>query len=122
MTDVQWATLRPILQDLTDRIARIEQFLAASGLQAPTQPGQFTDSMPNSFGTPDTPSMGQVAAAAHGINTGTGPNPQFSGIPDYIVQMARSGQSIQAIKELRDITGMSLREAKATVDQITRGG
>jgi hypothetical protein len=117
MTDVQWATLRPILQDLTDRIARIEQFLAASGLQAPTQPSTpFGDAVPTSFGTPQGPTLGQVAASAHGIDTGA--DIQSMGIPDYIVQMALSGQSIQAIKELRNVTGLSLRDAKAAVDQI----
>ena len=121
MTDVQWATLRPILQDLTDRIARIEQFLAASGLQVPSQPGEFSDAVPGTFATPGDPSLGQVAAAAHGIGAAGGPGPQNFGMPDYIVQMARTGQKIQAIKELRGVTGMSLRDAKFAVDQAARG-
>ncbi len=121
MTDVQWETLRPILQDLTDRIARIEQFLAASGLQAPTQPGQSSDGVPTSFGTPQGTSMGQFAAYAHGVDMGGDPTFQSTGIPDYIVAMAKTGNSIQAIKELRDVTGLGLRDAKAAIDQITRG-
>ena len=107
MTDVQWATLRPILQDLTDRIARIEQFLASSGFEGPasTQPGEFTDAVPGSFGVP----------------MGGNQNPQSMGMPDYIVQMARMGKKIEAIKELRLATGMGLREAKNAVDQAARG-
>jgi ribosomal protein L7/L12 len=117
MTDVQWATLRPILQDLTDRIARIEQFLAASGMQA--RSSEFSDA--TGFAVQDGPSLGQAAASAHGVNVG-GPAVGASGqMPDYIVQMARSGQLIQAIKELRDITGISLKDAKAAVEQAARG-
>ena len=122
MTDVQWATLRPILQDLTDRIARIEQFLAASGLQASApQPGEFSDAVPTSFGTPPGQSIGQAAAAAHGIDLGGDPGSQPPGIPDYILVMAKTGQQIRAIQELRSVTGLSLKEAKATIDQIARG-
>jgi hypothetical protein len=119
MTDVQWATLQPILQDLTDRIVRIEQFLASSGLQAPGQStttfGDTFDAVPNSFGPPPGGTPGQMAAAAHGINVGV-PGPMSNQVPDYIIAIARSNL-IQAVKEYRDITGLGLREAKAAVER-----
>lgn len=34
--EASWADLRPILQNMADPIARIERFLAASGLQSPS--------------------------------------------------------------------------------------
>jgi hypothetical protein len=121
MNEVQWASLRPILQDLADRVARIEQFLASSGLQVSGQPGELSDGVPTAFETPQGASLGQVAAAAHGIDAGGGPAPQMGGLPDYIVQMARTGQTIQAIKEVRSVMGLSLRDAKNLVDQVARG-
>jgi hypothetical protein len=133
--------LRPILQEMADRIARIEQALAAAGLQAPSQPmasfGDVFEAAPASFGaqpgssfgsvgsppaasfgSPPAASLGQVAAAAHGVNLGGDVSPQSGQIPDYIVQLARSGKKIQAIKELRDVSGMGLKEAKDVIDQF----
>lgn len=94
------ADLLPILQDLTARIERIEQFLAASGLQDNSGFAPFNP-LPASFNTPPAPGGGQV--------------------PDYLVMLARSGKQIQAIKELRSLTGMSLKDAKAVIDQVVRG-
>jgi hypothetical protein len=145
--EVQWGSLRPILQEMADRIARIEQALAAAGLQAPSQPmasfGDVFEAAPASFGSQPGPSfgsvgsvgsvgsqpaasfgsqpaasLGQVAAAAHGVNLGGAVSPQSGQIPDYIVQLARSGKKIQAIKELRDVSGMGLKEAKDVIDQF----
>jgi hypothetical protein len=133
--------LRPILQEMADRIARIEQSLAAAGLQAPSQPmTSFADafdaapasfgSQPGasfgsqpaaSFGSQPAASLGQVAAAAHGVNLGGDVSGQSSQVPDYIAQMARSGKKIQAIKELRDVTGMGLKEAKQVIDLVSGG-
>jgi ribosomal protein L7/L12 len=107
--EVQWGALRPILQDLTDRLAHIEQFLAASGLQVPSQPSVAYGSSP-----------GQAAAAAQGISPGGDPSP-FSQVPDHIAALARSGKTIEAIKEYRSATGVSLKEAKAIVEQIAQG-
>jgi hypothetical protein len=132
-SEVQWGSLRPILQEMADRIARMEQALAAAGLQAPSQPmtsiADVFDSAPASFGSqPDASfgsfgsspaaSVGQVAAAAHGVNLGGAVSAQSGQIPDYIVQLARSGQKIQAIKELRNVTGMGLKEAKDVIDRV----
>jgi len=112
-----WADLRPILQDLTARIGRIEQFLAPSGLQV----GSGTsDAMPGSFNPPPTfatpaPIGGPAAAGS------PGPAPGSGLVPDYLLVMARSGKKIQAISELRKVTGMSLKDAKAVIDQALRG-
>ncbi len=38
-----------------------------------------------------------------------------------IAELLSSGRIIQAIKRIRELTGMSLREAKATVDQARSG-
>jgi hypothetical protein len=131
--EVQWGGLRPILQEMADRIARIEQALAAAGLQAPSQPmSSFADAFdaaPASFGSqpgasfgsagsPPAASLGQVAAAAHGVDLGGNVSAQSSQVPDYIVQLARSGKKIQAIKELREVSGMGLKQAKDVIDQM----
>lgn len=125
MTDVEWSSLRPILQDMADRIARIERFLANSGLQAPSQ-GAATynesfDSVPASFGAPPSfDSPGQMAAAAQGIAPGGGVG--GSEVPPEIVALARSGKLIQAIQQYRKMTGMDLRQAKAIVEQASIRG
>ena len=135
--EVRWGSLRPILQDMADRLARIEQFLAASGLQVPPSgrstslpadasgffdavPGA-SDAVPNTFDSGPTDSPGRIAAAAHGIDVGATPS-QGSGIPDYIVQLAMSGQTIQAIKEFRSFSGMGLKESKAIIEQVAVRG
>ena len=122
-----WAELRPILQDMADRIARIEQFLAASGLQAPSSgssagaaeaaqaagSGGVFDSVPASFGAaPAFNTPEQIAAPFSG--------PQPGVVPDDILLLARSGKQIQAIKELRNRTGLSLKQAKDIIDQAVR--
>jgi ribosomal protein L7/L12 len=111
MAEIEWTSLRPILQDLADRIAGIEQFLAASGFQAPSQnasndnQGAF-DAGPDSFGSPPfVNSSGQVAA-----------------VPPDIVAMARSGKLLHAINAYRKLTGVNLREAKAIVEQASIRG
>jgi hypothetical protein len=130
-SEVQWGALRPILQDLTDRLARIEQFLAASGLQvppgspvpSPLDSGPVFDAVPNTFDPTPVDSPGRVAAAVHGIDVGATPvqltNPD---IPSYIVQLARSGKTIQAIKEYRNVSGLPLKEAKAIIERAANGG
>lgn len=123
-----WAELRPILQDMADRIARIEQFLAASGLQAPSSgssagaagSGEVFDSVPASFGAaPAFSTPEQIAAASAGMSPFSGPQPAV--VPDDILLLARSGKQIQAIKELRSRTGLSLKQAKDIIDQAVRG-
>ncbi len=107
--EVQWGDLRPILQDLTDRIASLEQALAATGA-APGDP----------FQAPVFDSVGQVAAQARGIYPTDGvPGP---GIPENIVMLATSGRLVEAIKQYRQLTGVGLREAKAIVDQVAARG
>jgi hypothetical protein len=137
--EVRWGSLRPILQDMADRLARIEQFLAASGLQVPPStpstslpadasgffdavPGaSLSDAVPNTFDPAPTDSPSRIAAAAHGIDVGATPSPG-SQIPDYIVQLAMSGKTIQAIKEFRSFSGMGLKESKAIIEQVAVRG
>jgi hypothetical protein len=133
--DVRWGSLRPILQDMADRLARIEQFLADSGLRAPSSSasaslpadsggffgGAVSDAAPSTFTPTPTDAPGRIAAAARGIDVGATPS-QGTGVPDYIVQLAVSGQTIQAVKELRSFSGMGLKEAKAVIDQVAMRG
>jgi ribosomal L7/L12-like protein len=119
-SEVRWGGLQPILQELADRITAIEQFLAASGLQVPSQPGNnfgdVFDAVPSTF-TPGGSGLGQVVAEAHGINTGS-TAPAQSGIPEYIIVLAKTGRKIEAIKEYRTLTGVDLKEAKTVVDRL----
>ena len=107
--EVRWGDLRPILQDMADRIGRIEQFLAASGMQAPGE----------TFQAPVFDSPGQFAAQARGIYPSDMPD---GGVPDNIVMLARSGQLVQAIQQYRQLTGIGLKEAKAIVEQVAARG
>jgi ribosomal protein L7/L12 len=129
-SEVSWGSLRPILQDMADRLARIEQFLAASGLQVPpsisstslpADASGFYDAVPNTFDPAPADSPGRMAAAARGIEVGAIPS-QGSQIPDYIVQLATSGKTIQAIKEFRSFSGMGLKESKAIIEQVAIRG
>ena len=137
--EAYWADLRPILQDMADRIARIEQFLAASGLQVPgpgsppagaagpgaagpgaAGPGEVFDSVPASFGTaPAFSSPEQITAASAGMSPFSGPQPGV--VPEDILFLARSGKQIQAIKEYRRRTGAGLKQAKDIIDRAARG-
>lgn len=130
--EAYWADLRPILQDMADRIARIEQFLAASGLQAPggaypassaagtAGSGEVFDAVPASFGAlPVFSGPEQVAAASAGMSPFGAPQPGV--VPDDILLLARSGKKIQAINEYRKRTGVSLKLAKDIIDQAARG-
>lgn len=107
--EVRWGDLRPILQDMADRIGRVEQFLAASGMQGSAA----------TFQAPVFDSPGQVAAQARGIYPGDMPD---DGVPDNIVMLARSGQLVQAIQQYRQLTGIGLKEAKAIVEQVAARG
>ncbi len=114
MTDVQWNDLRPILQDITDRLARIEQFMAASGLQAPAQLDNF-----HGF---DTPGQVHDAGPMQTFSPPQASMPAAVQVPDYIVAMVQSGNAVKAIKEYRNATGVSLKEAKSVIDQLAAGG
>jgi len=129
LDEAHWADLRPILQDMAERIARIEQFLEASGLQAPSSgpssigaagSGEVFDSVPASFGAPPVfSSPDQITAASAGISPFGAPQPGV--VPDDILFLARSGKKIQAIQEYRTRTGVSLKQAKDIIDQVARG-
>jgi ribosomal protein L7/L12 len=106
--EVRWSDLRAILQDMAERITRIEQHLASSG--ATGQP----------FYPPDAGAPGQVAAQAWGIYPTDGQT--SGGVPPNIVMLAQSGQLIQAIKQYRELTGIGLKEAKAIVEQAMARG
>jgi hypothetical protein len=41
-----------------------------------------------------------------------------SGMPPEVVQLARDGRKIEAIKVYRDLTGAGLAESKQAVDQL----
>jgi hypothetical protein len=116
--EVQWGALRPILQEMADRITRIEQFLAASGLQVPAQAdassGGLFGSGSASFNPVGDPSVGEMAAAAQGIDTGVSGD-AYRGVPEHIVQMAAKNK-MKAIKEYRSITGLGLNECKDAID------
>ena len=42
----------------------------------------------------------------------------FGGLPPDVVELARSGNALAAIKRYREITGASLAEAKDAIDRI----
>lgn len=48
------------------------------------------------------------------------PGPQLGGLTDVdrVLQLTRAGQKIQAIKEVREQTGMGLKEAKDLVESL----
>jgi ribosomal protein L7/L12 len=113
MADVQWSTLDPILRDLTDRIIRIEQHLASTGFQAASQ-ANVQDSFgaaPASFGAQESFS-----------GTPGQPGPTGSGVPADLIALARAGKLIVAIKQYKDMTGVSLKEAKDAIEvALSRG-
>jgi ribosomal protein L7/L12 len=41
-----------------------------------------------------------------------------AGLPAEVVELAHRGRKIEAIKLLRELTGMGLAEAKATLDSL----
>ena len=127
--EAYWVDLRPMLQELSDRIARIEQVLAASGQLAPgssafpasaSASGAGFDAVPASFGAPpgfNAPPAFDAPPAFGGPSVGL--QPGF--VPDDLVMLARSGKKIQAIAELRKRAGISLKEAKDLIDQAASG-
>ena len=142
--DIYSYYVRPMLQDLAARIARIEEHLArTSGYEPAGQPagtgagpdGQTDDfsfgSAPASFGSvPATsgsaPSSFGPGSASSGFAPGlAGPMAQPPGpgspLPPDLVALARSGKAIKAIQLYRELTGVSLKEAKQVVDQAIRG-
>jgi ribosomal protein L7/L12 len=103
------------------------------GQQAAGQPSfasdapAFTDDIA-SFG-PAPASFGGQASFGGGQGQPFGPAGSSSamagasgfGVPDDIVAVARAGNVIAAIKQYRDRSGVSLRDAKAAVEQAVRG-
>jgi hypothetical protein len=129
--------VRPMLQDLAARMARIEEHLArTSGYEPAGQPmgtgagaaGPQDDfsfgSAPASFGSarvssgPVPTSFGSVPGQAGPMAQPPGPG---SPLPPDLVALARSGKAIKAIQLYRELTGVSLKEAKQVVDQAIRG-
>lgn len=45
----------------------------------------------------------------------------MNSLPDSVLDLIASGRKIEAIKEVRALTGMGLRDAKETVEAIERG-
>jgi hypothetical protein len=122
MAEIEWTSLRPILQDLADRITRIEQFLAPQGLQSPSQnassysQGSPFDAAPDSFGAPP------IVDAAGQVAFGQAAAGQVAAVPPDIVAMARSGKMLHAINAYRKLSGVNLKEAKAIVEQASIRG
>jgi hypothetical protein len=127
--------VRPMLQDLAARMARIEEHLArTTGYEPAGQPtgtgaaGQQDDfsfgSAPASFGSA-TASSGPVPASFGSAAAPAGPMAQPPGpgspLPPDPVALARSGKAIKAIQLYRELTGVGLKEAKQVVDQAIRG-
>ncbi len=44
---------------------------------------------------------------------------EVQGVPDEVVQLAKAGDFLSAIKRYRELTGVGLGEAKAIVEKIT---
>ncbi len=125
--------VRPMLQDLAARIARIEEHLArTSGYELAGQPmgtaspqDDFSfGSAPASFGSAPV-SSGPVPTSFGSAPGSAGPMAQPPGpgspLPPDLVALARSGKAIKAIQLYRELTGVSLKEAKQVVDQAIRG-
>jgi hypothetical protein len=124
----------PMLEDLAARMARIEEHLArTTGYEPAAQPvgmgtGQRDDfsfgSAPASFGSPAA-SPGPVPTSFGSAPAPAGPMMQPPGpgspLPPDLVALARSGKAIKAIQLYRELTGVSLKEAKQVVDQAIRG-
>lgn len=119
MADVQWESLRPVLQDIADRLAEIERFLAVSGYEAPVRPPAgsiYSYRSADSFAPPQG-----FATAADGIAPDAMPQPSPAPglqVPEHVMEMVRSGKHVRAIQAYRDATGVSMREAKFVIDQM----
>ena len=70
---------------------------------------------------PPFPSDGlttEVTASAEGWSSTGGTGSSQSALPAEIVELARAGHKIEAIKRLRTLTGASLLEAKRAIDAL----
>ncbi|BBZ57113.1 ribosomal protein L7/L12 [Mycolicibacterium phocaicum] len=61
--------------------------------------------------------------AGNSDNAAPAPQPQWqsyggSGVSPEVMRLAAAGQKIQAIKRLREETGLGLKEAKGIVDRL----
>jgi hypothetical protein len=105
------------LEALEAQVAYLSQALGvAPGAQAGAWPlgGQPVDA---GTGYPQ-PAMGMpVPSSGYGSLGPGGPVDPSGGFPD-VVQLARSGRKIEAVKLYRQYTNVGLKEAKAFVDSL----
>jgi hypothetical protein len=114
--DVYSYYVRPMLQDLAARMARIEEHLARTSGYEPA--GQPMGTGTGASGQQDDFSFGSAPAPAGPMAQPLGPG---SPLPPDLVELARSGKAIKAIQLYRELTGAGLKEAKHVVDQAIRG-
>lgn len=105
------------------RLARLERQVACLlqhfGIDADLAAGEMAGSSP--FGSP-----GDIfGAPAVGVPSASGPAmsaPAASPYPPELTAAIARGEKIKAIKIYREVTGAGLREAKAAVETLERGG
>ena len=121
-----------LVEQLTRRLEAVESQLAALSqrMGVPYSP-QAGYAAPSSGGVSFDPSTGTVsfdpgpaafdpepAPAPMGAPTGQYFDPRFGAVPPQVVELARSGKKIQAIKLYRELTNLGLKEAKHVVDGL----
>jgi ribosomal protein L7/L12 len=108
--DEPTATLHQInqrLDTLEAQVAYLAQALGVTGAQGGAWPG----------GQPQPTTGVPVPSSAYGSLGPGAPADPSGGFPD-VVQLARSGNKIEAIKLFRQYTNVGLKEAKAYVDSL----
>jgi hypothetical protein len=120
------------VEQLTRRLEAVENQLATlsqrMGVSYQPQAGYAA---PSSGGVSFDPSTGTVsfdpgpavfdpepASSPMGMPAGQYVDPRFGAVPPEVVELARSGKKIQAIKLYRELTNLGLKEAKQVVDRI----
>lgn len=113
--DEPTSTIHQINQRLAALEAQVAYLSQALGVSPGAQAGGWPfDGQP---GQPQ-PTMGvPVPSSGYGSLGPGGPVDPSGGFPD-VVQLARSGRKVEAIKLYRQYTNVGLREAKAFVDSL----
>jgi hypothetical protein len=107
------------------RLARLERqvafLLRHAGIDPDLAAGEVAGA--STFGSPsDIFSSAAASTAAVGAGVPAGAVPESSQYPPALTAALERGNKIEAIKLYRELTGVSLREAKAAVDAMGRGG
>jgi ribosomal protein L7/L12 len=113
--DEPTSTIHQINQRLAALEAQVAYLSQALGMAPGAQPGGWP--FDGQAGQPQ-PAMGvPVPSSGYGsLGTG-GPADPSGGFPD-VVQLARSGRKMDAIRLYRQYTNVGLKEAKAFVDSL----